>query len=247
MRFNKKIFSFFLLSSFVLSSSLLMSCNKQPVGPTGPDPAGPFDPTMYMTLAEFRALYTGTDYSIPTGTKKIRGVVVSNSANEAAGNYRLQDESGSGIYLYSVAGSPIYPIGALLEIDATGGGILTKYKGDLELKSVPMANVIQKSGTIAVTPRVTTCAAVVTNRDAWASSLVTINNLTGITLTSTTTGVGKTYTLTDATGSLTMFVRDVANITVNTNGHSVTGYVSIYISGTSDATQIGIRSASDIQ
>lgn len=246
MRFNKKIFSFFLLSSFVLCSSLLMSCNKQPIGPTGPDPAGPFDPTMYMTLANFRALYTGTDYSIPTGTKKIRGVVVSNSANEAAGNYRLQDESGSGIYLYSVAGSPIYPIGALLEIDATGGGLLTKYNGDLELKSVPMANVIQKSGTIAVTPRVTTCAAVVANRDAWASSLVTINNLTSIVQASSNT-TGVTYTLTDATGSLTMFVRVASAITVNTGGHSVTGYVSIYKTATADATQIGIRSASDIQ
>ena len=35
-------------------SVLFLSCDKEPVGPTGPDPLGPGD---YMSFAEFRALY----------------------------------------------------------------------------------------------------------------------------------------------------------------------------------------------
>jgi hypothetical protein len=48
----------------------------------------------------------------------------------AAGNYRLQ-ESGSGIYLYAVVGSPVYAMGSILEIDAAGSGMLISYNGIL--------------------------------------------------------------------------------------------------------------------
>jgi hypothetical protein len=76
--------------------------------------------------------------------------------------------------------------------------------------------------------------------------LVRINNLTGI-VQSSTNSTGATYTVTDASGSLTVFVRTASGITVNTAGRSITGYVSIYKTATQDATQLGIRSAADIQ
>lgn len=230
-----------------ISSGTLISCDKQPIGPTGPDPIVPSSPAELMSIANFRALYPGTGtVTVPVGTKKIRGVVVSNSANEAAGNFRIQDESGAGIYLYTVVGSPVYALGSVLEIDAAGAGQLLLYNGDLELKSVPMDKVVVVPMTLDITPRVATCAEVLANRNNWASSLVKINNLTGITQASSN-ATGITYTLTDATGSLTMFVRTASGITVNTAGRSVTGYVSIYKTATQDATQIGVRSASDIQ
>jgi hypothetical protein len=220
-----------------------LSCDKQPVGPEGPDPVPPPPPGTYLPFNEFRALYSGTaDMTVPAGTKKIRGVVISNSANEAVGNFRLQDESGAGIYLYTVVGSPIYAMGNVLEIDAAGSGVFTLWNGDLELKSVPQAKVILQGGTMAVTPRVATVAQVTSNRDAWASSLVKINNVTSITQgSSNSTGI--TYNITDATGTMSMFVRTASGITVNTSGTSVTGYVSIY----NTTTQIGIRTAADIQ
>ncbi len=221
-------------------SVLFLSCDKEPVGPTGPDPLGPGD---YMSFAEFRALYPGSgDYTIPTGTKRIRGVVISNNTNEASGVYRLQDESGSGIYLYTVIGSPVYPIGSVLDINATGGGKLTLYNGDLELMSIPQSNISQVSGAITVTPRVATVADIIANKNTWASSLVKISNVTSITQSSSNS-TGITYNITDATGTLSMFVRTASGITVNTSGTSVTGYVSIYLT----TTQIGIRSAADIQ
>lgn len=239
MHFKKIKFSQAILA-FAL---LVISCDKKPVGPTGPDPLPPAAPGTYMSFTDFRALQTGTsDITVPAGTKKIRGVVISNSANEAAGNYRLQDESGSGIYLYSVVGSPIYPINIVLEIDAAGAGVLTIYNGDLELKNVPQAKVTIVGGSLTVTPRTATVAQVIANKNLWASSLVKISSLTSIT-TGSVNGTGTNYTVTDATGSLTLFVRAASGITVNTAGTSITGYVSIFNS----TAEIGIRSAADVQ
>lgn len=243
MRLKKLKYSPLTVIAFTVLSIVSFSCDKQPIGPTGPDPVGPPVPGQYLSFTEFRALHTGgADVTVPTGTKKIRGVVISNSANEAAGNYRLQDESGSGVYFYSVVGSPIYTIGSVLEINPAGGGILTLYNGDLELKSVPQANVVPVGGTITVTPRVATVAQIISNKNTWASSLVKINNVTSITQ-SASNPTGVTYNITDATGTLSMFVRVASGITVNTTGTSVTGYVSIF----NTTTQIGIRTASDIQ
>ncbi len=227
----------------MLFVSLFAACDREPIGPTGPDPVGPPAPGQYLSFADFRNLFTGpADMTIPAGTKKVRGVVISNNANEAAGNYRLQDESGSGLYLYSVVGSPIYPQGTVLEIDAAGSGVFTLWNGDLELKSVPQNKVVPLGGTLTMTPRVTTIDQIIDNRDDWSSSLVRVNNLTSITQGSSNP-TGTNYTVTDATGSLSLFVRTVSGITVNTSGTSITGYVSIY----NTTTQIGIRNAADIQ
>ncbi|NBO50152.1 MAG: hypothetical protein EBU80_10610 [Chitinophagia bacterium] len=181
-----------------------------------------------MRIADFRALYSGTGtVTVPVGTKKIRGVVISNSANEAAGNFRIQEENGA-------------------EIDAAGVGQLLLYNGDLELKNVPQDKIVVVPLATTVTPRVTTCAEVIANKNSWASSLVRINNLASITQSSSNS-TGVTYTLTDATGTLTMFVRNASGINVNLAARSVTGYVSIYKTATQDATQIGVRSAADFQ
>lgn len=243
MRLKKLKYSPVAAIAFFVMSIISLSCDKQPVGPTGPDPVGPPIPGQYLSFADFRALYPGSgNYTIPTGTKKIRGVVISNSINEAAGNFRLQDESGSGIYFYSAVGSPVYSMGSVLEIDPTGGGMLILYNGDLELKSVPQANVVPVGGTIVITPRAATIAQVIANKDTWASSLVKISSLTSITVSSSN-ATGTNYNVSDATGSITLFVRTASGITVNMSGTSITGYVSIYNS----SAEIGIRTAADIQ
>ena len=241
--YSRNHFKNYLLAGLLAAGTLFVSCDREPIGPTGPDPVGPPVPGQYMSFAEFRDLFVGpADMTIPAGTKKIRGVVISNSINEAAGNYRLQDESGAGIYFYSVVGSPIYAMGSVLEIDAAGSGVFTLWNGDLELKSVPPAKVVPLGGTLNITPRVATISQIIANRDEWASSLVRINNITSISVGSTN-ATGTTYNIVDATGTMSMFVRTASGITVNTGGTSITGYVSIYNS----TTQIGIRTAADIQ
>jgi hypothetical protein len=240
---NRKYFRLLIIAYVVMSIGSL-ACDKQPIGPTGPDPIGPPAPGTYINMADFRALYTGTggDQSVPAGTKKIRGVVISNSTNEAAGNYRVEDESGSGIILYSAIGSPVYPLGSVLEIDAAGSGILSLYNGDLELRGVPQAKVVPLGGTISITPRVATISQINTNKNLWSSSLVKINSVTSI-IQGTTNGTGTNYTISDATGSIALFVRTASGITVNTSGTTVTGFVSLFNS----TAQVGIRSATDIQ
>ncbi len=223
---------------------LLFSCDKQPIGPEGPDPVAPSDPGTFMTLEKFHQDFSAPpDVTIPAGTKKIRGVVISNSANEAAGNYRLQDESGWGLYFYSVVGSPVYALGSILEINPVGG-VLIDFNGDQELKSVPQANVVPVSGNLAVTPRVTTIADIITNRKEYASTLVKINGITSVVQTSSN-AIGVTYAITDATGSLSTFVRGASNIVMPALGSisSLTGYVSIFNSN----TQVQIRTVADLQ
>jgi hypothetical protein len=233
------------VSAIIVSGLIITACNKQPIGPTQPDPVAP---ASYMTIGEFRALYTGTgEMTVPAGTKQIRGVVISNSANEAAGNYRIQDESGRGIYLYSMVGSPVYALGTVLTIDASKGGVLLIYNGDLELKNVPQANVVVTSGTMNVTPRTATTQNVVDSLQKWSSSLVTINNVT-IAKDGAANGTGQNYRITDAAGSIVSFVRTASGIVLPEGGaSSITGYISIYQPGTSAAVaQLTVRSAADV-
>lgn len=237
---NKWMVKFAFVSAIAIT---IASCDKEPIGPIQSDPFIVPPPGTFLSIKDFRALYPGSgDFTIPAGTKKIYGVVVSNNANEAVGNYRVQDDSGAGLYLYTIVGSPVYPIGTVLEIDAAGSGLFTLWNGDLELKNVPIGKVVQKSGTFSVTPREATIAEIISNKNTWASTLVKINGITSISQASSNS-TGVTYNVTDATGTLSMFVRSASGISVNTSGTSVTGYVSIY----NTTTQIGIRTASDIQ
>lgn len=238
-----KLSSIALFACAILSFSLV-SCDKQPIGPTEPDPLGPPDPSRYITLVDFRALYTGggVDQNIPAGTKKIRAEVVSNTINEASRVYRLQDESGGGLYLFAASGSPVYAQGTVLEIDAASSGVHTIFNGDLELKNVPQAKVVQLSGSLSLAIREATIADIIANNNTWSSSLVRIKNVISI-VQASTNSAGVTYNITDATGVLSTFVRNTSGITVNTSGTTVTGYVSIFNS----ATQVGIRTVDDIQ
>ncbi len=210
--------------------------NDPRCGSSNPPPTG-----TPITMAQLRALYPGSgDFTLPAGTI-LKAKVISFSANEASGNFRIQDESNAGVVLYAAIGSPVYPLNTVLLMDASGG-ILTLYNGDLELKSVPLQNVSISADPVNITPRVATCQEIITNRNTWSSTMVTINNLTSIVNTGTS-GSGTNYTVSDATGTLKMYVRTASAISVNTAGNTITGYVSLY----NTDTQIGIRSAADIQ
>jgi hypothetical protein len=246
LQINKLKAGLFALIAIVVSGLIISACNKQPIGPTQPDPVAP---GTFMSIADFRALYTGSggEMAVPAGTSQIRGVVISNSANEAAGNYRIQDESGRGIYLYSVQGSPVYAQGTVLTIDASHGGVLLIYNGDLELKSVPMGNVVATSGTMNVSPRIATTQKITDSVQKWTSTLVTINTVT-IAKDGAANSTGQNYRITDAAGSIVSFVRTASGIVLPEGGAtSITGYISIYQPGTSAAVaQLTVRSAADV-
>ena len=193
-----------------------------------------------MTLLQFRALYTGSSVTVPAGTT-LTGKVISNSINEANGNYRIEDASGAGIIFFAASGSPTYALGTVLTINA-GNGTFAPFNGDLELSGVSQANV-SVSGTVTLPAIPTlTIAQITAQRSTLASSLVKIVGVTSIVGAAPGT-TGTNYTVTDATGNLVIFVRNASGIVVNTAGTTVTGYVSLF----NAVTQMGIRNASDIQ
>ena len=61
MRFKKLKYSPLTAIAFAVLSILSFSCDKQPIGPTGPDPVGPPVPGQYMSFTEFRALHTAAE------------------------------------------------------------------------------------------------------------------------------------------------------------------------------------------
>lgn len=197
-----------------------------------------------ITIAALRAAYTGTDVAFTSGS--VTGVIVSNANNEAAGNYRLaQEDNGAGVILYFGSAISSLTQGTKVTVNLSGGTI-TAYNADLELKSLIASNVASTS-TGTVTPRVVTVAQILANRAAWSSTLATINNATIAIASSTSSGV--TYTISDATGSLSSYVRATAGITLAAGtATSVTGYVSVYkpSTATDTTTQLGLRTQSDI-
>ena len=193
------------------------------------------------SIAELKAYATG-DSSIPAGVS-IKGIVISNSKNEAAGNYRLQDASG-GIQLRFAQGAhPAAAVGDSLMV-TVGGLSLSVYNGGLQINDV---SVVTQSGKGIVTPRPVTIADIKANQRAWESTLVTISDISvtpGI-----SNNIGANFIISDATGELTTFVRNTAGITMPAAANSITGYVSLFQptgAGAPLETQITLRDSNDI-
>lgn len=198
-------------------------------------------PTL-MTIEEVQA-FAGGDSSIPAGVY-IKGVVVSDTKNEAAGNYRLQDATGAiQIRFANASVNPNASLGDSLTV-TVGGLSLSTFNGGLQISGVTVS---EKSGTGIITPKSTTISEIIANNRTWESSVVTINNVFITILETNSTGTN--YLITDATGSLKSFVRNTAEIVMPASAERITGYVSIYQS-TPDAaleTQLTLRRQEDIE
>ncbi|RYY39104.1 MAG: hypothetical protein EOO08_11270 [Chitinophagaceae bacterium] len=237
--------------AFIAGTLLLAAaCNKQPVGPTCPDA---YNPLNFTDIASIRSLYNGSSASIPANTKKIRAIVVSNIKNEAAGNYRVQDlVTGRGIDLFLGSGftdTTKLKFGALVDINPNGGSVST-FNGDLQIGGLDATafSSVTCADVTAITPRVATVRQVLDSIQNWASSVVTLENVT--ISAGTTNATGANYNITDATGTIVTFVRNTSGLNPITTGNaqSVTGYVSIFQSQTTGiiTPQIILRQASDV-
>lgn len=234
---------------------LISACNKKTVGPTSPDPGG------YMSIAQFRPIFQGPDTVVPARSPKFRGVVISNNANESAGSFRIEDESGRGMYLYSSGTS--FALNSLVEINPSGA-VITKYKGDMEL-AISSANVLpivlDSAGAVSRIPLKTTTVAEAidslltyaandnTLYKSWTSMLVTIPN---VTIASSFPGsTGTNYYITDAsvagtTKKLTSFVRSTSGIALQSGTYSsITGYLSLFGTTGIPTPQLSLRLSSD--
>lgn len=192
------------------------------------------------TIAEVLQYATG-DSTIPGGVW-IEGTIVSDTKNEAAGNYRLQDGT-SGVQIRFANGSNPSPgaLGDKLKV-YVGGYKFSIFSGGLQING---PDVSSTTGTGTVTPRVATIAQIAANMRAWESTLVTINNVTMSQSGTSSTGI--TYSITDATGSISTFVRTTSGITMYDKATSITGYVSVFQpTGGTAGPQLTLRTQVDI-
>ncbi len=187
------------------------------------------------TIAEILAYATG-DSTIPAGTW-IEGVIVSDTKNEAARNYRLQDATAGLQLRFTTNGNPSAALGDKYAV-YVGGLKLSLFNGSLQIDGVETAN---KTGTGTITPKTTTIADIIAAGRSWESQVVTIKNVT-------ISGSGSNYTIKDATGELVTFIRTSSGITMPTAATGITGYVSIYQSAnaTNPIVQLVLRTQDDI-
>ena len=190
-------------------------CNGQvPVGTT-------------KTIAEVLQ-YAKGDSIIPGGTW-IEGIIVSNTKNETAGNYRLQDGAvGIQIRFAKDANPAPGALGDKLKV-YVGGYRFSQFNGGLQIDGPDISTT---TGTGTVTPRVATIAEVIDKLRLWESTVVLIKNVTFIGGNS----------IKDATGQITTFVRAGSGITLPDKADSVIGYVSYY-----NVPQLILRSQYDIK
>lgn len=220
-----------------LISGFTAACNKQPIGPTGPDPA------LLMNTTELRALFTGSTTTAPGG-RKITGIVISDKStgNLNGQNIYLQQGNGkAGICVRFTAAHP-FNLGDSIDVEVSGQEI-SEYRGLLQVNNVPLSYATLVAPGKSITPRIATIADINTNYEAWESTLVQIANLTSI-----SGGTGGTWsgsvTVNDATGSLIVYTSSFAgfaNTAYPAGARRITGYLSPF----NTTKQLAIRAATD--
>ncbi len=198
-----------------------------------------------MSIDSLRQEFTGTTTTCPLG-RSITGIVISDYVNGNLDGKNVVIQDGNSGIVVRFTASHTFQVGDQVKVNISGQE-LSEYRGWLQVNNVPLGNAI-KVGTGTVTPRICTIAAMLANYDAWESTLI---NIQGVTISGgTTPGLysGST-TLTDATGTLTMYTRSAAVFSGSsypTTAVSVTGILSEYTNPTF-TPQLLIRSTSDVQ
>jgi hypothetical protein len=197
----------------------------------------------FVGIDSIRNLYAGSDITL--GSYKITGVVVSDNAsgNFGTNNKTLYIQDGNrGISVFfSQAHS--FSLGDSINI-VIAGGTLTSYKGVLEISGISVSNAM-KVGTGTIIPRQVTIAEINANYGNYEGTVVKIVN-------ATLTG-GTTYgdnagnkTLTDATGTITLYTASAASFAgaaIPSGAHTFTGLINEY----NTTHQIQLRSLNDVQ
>ncbi len=198
-----------------------------------------------ISVSDVRALYTGSDLVL--GSYQLKGVVISDAAakNLSAGNIILQDGNrGIALYFGSSAATTNFHIGDSLVVDITGG-TLKSYNGSLEIvlssSALPAAAIA--TGKVIV-PQQLTIDQINTQLPDIEYTLVKI-------ITATASGnatYGGNNTLTDATGTMTLYTKSgtsaatFANDPLPTGANTWTGYCNLF----NTTKEFQIRNTSDV-
>lgn len=205
-----------------------------------------------MGIADLRALYKGSDYTI-TENKKIVGVVTSDlegGNSTSLKNLILTAEDNAAGIAVRLTEDNTYAMGDKLEITLNGLK-LSDYGQVIQLNNVPVANV-RKVGTATITPKAITIADIINDYAKYESCVVsvkgTITPASGTTFGSSSQHVSNT--LSDGSNSITLFVAKFAkfvNETVPTGEKTVTGIVGRFTDDKKDELQLTMRNMNDIK
>ncbi|WP_158638428.1 DUF5689 domain-containing protein [Panacibacter ginsenosidivorans] len=180
-----------------------------------------------VDIATIKSFYNGSDVTL--GSYKIGGVVISDAVakNISSGNIVLQDkDAGIKLYFGSSAATANFSIGDSLVVDVTGG-TLQDYNGskEISLSSSALPSVAIATGK-TITPKALTIAEIATQLPDIEYTLVTIKDATA------TSGIySGNKTLTDASGSMTLYTSSTATFAgdaLPTTAKTFTGYCTLF-------------------
>lgn len=201
-------------------------------------------PATLLATADLRALFTGTTTFAPAG-RKITGVVISDRTTNNINNQNIYLQQGNGLAGICVrfAAAHSFNLGDSIDVNVTGQE-LSESNGLLQLNSVPLNYAQLISTGKSITPRVATLAAVSTNYRAWESTLIRVATV------SFSGGSGGRWsgsvTMTDASGTLTVFTSSAASFATSSYPATATSFTG-YLTPFNATKQISFRGLSDIQ
>jgi len=196
-------------------------------------------PETVVDISSIRSIFTGTATVVPSG-KKIKGFVISDRTGNNLNNKNLYLQDGTAGIVVRFDAAHTFNLGDELEVSISDVK-LSEFNKLLQVNDVPLTNAILKSTGNTLTPRIATIAEIITNFNAWESTLVKISNVS-ITGGATLSG---NRTLNDGSGTIPMFTNVTAtfsSLATPANPVTLTAIVSDY-----NAKQLLMRNANDIQ
>ncbi len=201
----------------------------------------PGDDYDLITFAELRDNYHDGDTGIPP-TTRVEGVVISDveNNNHPGRNLFMMDESGQGMVIrFRDDVFHDFPMGTSLRVIVSNMQV-SEFRGLLQIEDVPIGNAHSLGMEELPEPNQATVQEVIENIDNYQSTLVTIENAS---ITGGTTFAGE-LTVTDDTGSITMFTHNwasFANSQVPEGNVTITAIASVHFD-----PQLMIRNLNDL-
>lgn len=195
-----------------------------------------------VSIAEVRAMYTGSPLNLPAG-KKIVGVITSDKDNNnlPGKNAFIQETSGAGIALRFTDFHDL-PMGAQVEINISDQE-LSEFNGLLQINNLPLGYAVNTGTGTLPTPADLTISDLLADFDNYESMLIRLSDVLISSPGGYTTYKYNTE-LNDGTGTIGMFTQDYANFANDefpTDTVQITAIASVY-----NDPQVLIRNLDDV-
>ena len=192
-----------------------------------------------VSITALRNQFTG---SVTTASGKIRGIVISSREGTWFGDKIIvQDPNGDGIAI-KFDDDHSFTQGDYVEV-VVDGGVLEDDNGLLSVTNLPVCRAIglPNPGNLSVTPRMTTVNDILTNAQAWESTLIQVSSAT---ISGAATYGDFNVLVTDPTGAVTLWNRgaDFAGDPLALG----TGMVTAVIGEFNGTIQLNLRNLDDI-